>query len=52
MTQKYLRAQEKTGSSGVAAISVAQEFQNVFTANIRTGHTNGVSSRLRRPTGG
>ena len=39
--QKHLRAQEATGRSGVAAIGVAQEYQNVFAANKR-GECNGV----------
>jgi hypothetical protein len=30
--RKHLLRQEKTGHSGVAAVGVAQEFQNVFTA--------------------
>jgi hypothetical protein len=29
----YLAAQARTGRSGVAAIGVAQEFQNVFAAD-------------------
>jgi len=41
MMQKYLRAQEATGAPGVAAIGVAQEYQNVFAANRRKGNTPG-----------
>jgi len=37
----YVDAHAKTGQSGVAAIGVAQEYQNVFTANQREG-SNGV----------
>jgi hypothetical protein len=37
----YLAAQAKTGRSGVAAIGVAQEFQNVFAATQRDA-PNGV----------
>ena len=37
----YLARQARTGRSGVAAIGVAQEFQNVFAATKRMGH-NGV----------
>ncbi len=37
----YLAAQAKTGRSGVAAIGVAQEYANVFTAARREG-SNGV----------
>jgi hypothetical protein len=35
--RKHLLAQERTGQSGVAAIGVAQEYQNVFAANRREG---------------
>jgi hypothetical protein len=38
---RYLAAQEATGRSGVAAIGVAQEYQNVFAANERQG-SNGI----------
>jgi len=41
MMRRYLAAQELTGRSGVAAIGVAQEYQNVFAANQRQG-SNGV----------
>src|SRR5438045_3432533 len=34
--RRYLAAQAKTGRSGVAAIGVAQEYQNVFAASRRT----------------
>ena len=34
----YLRRQAATGVSGVAAIGVAQEYQNVFAATERTDH--------------
>ncbi len=34
---RYLAAQAKTGQSGVAAIGVAQEYQNVFAAHERPG---------------
>ena len=37
----YLARQAATGRSGVAAIGIAQEFQNVFAATQRTGH-NGI----------
>ena len=37
----YLAAQARTGRSGVAAIGIAQEFQNVFAANRREG-SNGI----------
>ena len=33
----HLAPQERTGTSGVAAIGIAQEFQNVFAANRRDG---------------
>jgi hypothetical protein len=39
--QPYLVRQARTGRSGVAAIGVAQEFQNVFAATKRMGH-NGI----------
>ena len=39
--QRHLAKQARTGHSGVAAIGVAQEFQNVFAANQRQG-CNGV----------
>ena len=34
---RHILAQERTGRSGVAAIGVAQEYQNVFAANRREG---------------
>ena len=37
----YLARQARTGRSGVAAIGIAQEFQNVFASAQRTGH-NGI----------
>jgi hypothetical protein len=37
----YLARQARTGRSGVAAIGVAQEFQNVFASAKHTGH-NGI----------
>jgi hypothetical protein len=40
--RRYLAAQATTGRSGVAAIGVAQEFQNVFAATKRVGD-NGVA---------
>jgi hypothetical protein len=39
--RRHLAAQEATGRSGVAAIGVAQEFQNVFAASRRQG-ANGI----------
>jgi len=39
--RRYLNGQAKTGRSGVAAIGVAQEFQNVFATNRREG-SNGI----------
>ena len=53
--RRYLAAQAKTGRSGVAAIGVAQEYQNVFAASQRkdrgdTGSRCGSPSA--RPTGG
>jgi hypothetical protein len=39
--RRHIAAQAKTGRSGVAAIGVAQEFQNVFAATERRGN-NGV----------
>jgi hypothetical protein len=36
----YVQAQAKTGRSGVAAIGVAQEYQNVFAATKREGEGN------------
>jgi len=39
--RRHVAAQERTGRSGVAAIGVAQEYQNVFVANGRQGN-NGV----------
>ena len=35
--RRHILAQERTGRSGVAAIGVAQEYQNVFAANKREG---------------
>ena len=37
----YLARQARTGRCGVAAIGIAQEFQNVFASTKRTGH-NGI----------
>ena len=37
--RRHLAAQARTGRSGVAAIGVAQEFQNVFAASKRTTRT-------------
>ena len=37
--RKHLAAQEATGLAGVAAIGIAQEYQNVFTTNKRAGST-------------
>lgn len=39
--RRYLAAQARTGRSGVAAIGVAQEFQNVFAAHQRDGSNGG-----------
>ena len=39
--RRYLAAQAATGRSGVAAIGVAQEYQNVFAANQRQA-SNGI----------
>jgi hypothetical protein len=39
--RRHIAAQERTGRSGVAAIGVAQEFQNVFAANRREA-SNGI----------
>ena len=39
--RRHVAAQAATGRSGVAAIGVAQEYQNVFTATARRGR-NGV----------
>jgi hypothetical protein len=39
--RRYMLAQEKTGRSGVVAIGVAQEYQNVFASTQRQG-TNGI----------
>ena len=47
----YLARQARTGRSGVAAIGVAQEFQNVFAATQRKA-TGCRGSRSPRPTGG
>jgi hypothetical protein len=41
LMRRYLAAQAATGRSGVAAIGVAQEYQNVFAATQRQG-ANGV----------
>ena len=38
--RRYLAAQESTGRSGVAAVGIAQEYQNVFAA---TRHANGAA---------
>ena len=40
--RRHLAAQARTGRSGVAAIGVAQEFQNVFAASKRTNE-NGTA---------
>jgi hypothetical protein len=37
VTRPYLARQARTGRSGVAAIGIAQEFQNVFSSAQRTG---------------
>lgn len=37
MMRRHVAAQARTGRSGVAAIGVAQEYQNVFAANQRQG---------------
>lgn len=39
--RRYLAAQARTGRSGVAAIGMAQEYQNVFAASERAG-SNGI----------
>ncbi|MEZ5086981.1 MAG: hypothetical protein R2722_12255 [Tessaracoccus sp.] len=39
--RRHIVAQAKTGNSGVAAIGIAQEFQNVWSSNRREGH-NGI----------
>ena len=39
--RRHLARQESTGRSGVAAIGVAQEYQNVFAANQRQA-SNGI----------
>ncbi|ADU46895.1 hypothetical protein [Intrasporangium calvum] len=39
--RRYLNAQAKTGASGVAAIGVAQEYQNVYASSERQGR-NGM----------
>ena len=38
---RYMLAQEKTGRSGVVAVGVAQEYQNVFASSEREG-SNGI----------
>ena len=51
----YLTAQARTGRSGVAAIGVAQEYQNVFAATQREDrgrNGNRSGSPSPRPTGG
>lgn len=40
--RRYLAAQARTGRSGVAAIGVAQEFQNVFLGTLRQRTDTGV----------
>ena len=40
--RRYVAAQERSGRSGVAAIGVAQEYQNVFAAHERQGADTGV----------
>src|SRR3990170_8569633 len=49
--RRHLAAQARTGRSGVAAIGVAQEFQNVFAAARRKGRTGSRGSPSPRPTG-
>ena len=39
--RRYIRVQERVGRSGVVAIGVAQEYQNVFASTQRQG-TNGI----------
>ncbi|TQJ62234.1 hypothetical protein FBY31_4638 [Arthrobacter sp. SLBN-100] len=39
--RRYMRVQERVGRSGVVAIGVAQEYQNVFASTQRQG-TNGI----------
>ena len=49
---RYLLAQERTGRSGVVAVGVAQEYQNVFASSEREG-SNGIPCFVStRPTGG
>jgi len=48
----YLARQARTGRPGVAAIGIAQEFQNVFAATKRVGHNGFRGFRFSRPTGG
>jgi hypothetical protein len=52
MMRRYLTAQAKTGRSGVAAIGVAQEYQNVFPSTERQAPTASPASGSSRPTAG
>jgi len=49
---RHIAAQAATGRSGVAAIGVAQEYQNVFAANQRQAPTGSRGSPSPKPTGG
>jgi len=49
---RYLAVQAATGRSGVAAIGVAQEYQNVFAATQRERSGGSRGSRSPRLTGG
>ena len=51
LMRSHLDAQAATGRSGVAAIGVAQEFQNVFAATQRPNPT-GAGTPSTRPTAG
>ncbi|UQX13417.1 hypothetical protein [Candidatus Mycobacterium methanotrophicum] len=48
----YLASQACTGRSGVAAIGIAQEYQNVFASSKRLGDNGFRGFRFPRPTGG
>ena len=48
----YLVRQAGTGRCGVAAIGIAQEFQNVFASAQRTGHNGIPWFSFPRPIGG
>jgi hypothetical protein len=50
--RRYLTAQAKTGRSGVAAIGVAQEYQNVCASTERQAPTASTASGSSRPTAG